>query len=138
LSASPLKFFSCACLIVLIPAGIVSAGRNTARHDQTSDAVVEAPAPMNYLYGSVLQKNLIRDNKGKYGTNITFQPQYVSESMTESVLFCGDRADAFDSVDGPVVITYRRISHKMLRDVPCFDLVSVDRVEPGGRALSLK
>lgn len=51
--------------------------------------------------------------KGKYATNITFQPRYAAESFTENVLFCGNWAEQFNGVEGPVVVTYRRIAHHM-------------------------
>ncbi len=85
--------------------------------------------PLSYIYGSVVEKDLIRDDKGKYATNIRFQPRYASELFTQNVLFCGNRAEAFNQMAGPVVVTYRRVAHKLVKDVPCFDLLSVDRVE---------
>ena len=57
-----------------------------------------------------------------------FQPRYASQLFTKSVLFCGNRVDAFQGADA-IVVTYRRIPHRMVEGVPCFDLVSVDRVE---------
>lgn len=85
--------------------------------------------PYSYIYGSVAKGNLIQDGRGRFATNVTFQPRYASEVFSESVLFCGNRATAFNGLDGPVVVTYKRIPHQMLRGVPCFDLVSVDRVD---------
>ena len=91
--------------------------------------------PLSYIYGSVVEESLIRDGKGKYATNITFQPRYVSKLFTRSLLFCGNRTDVFEGVQGPVVVTYERIAHKLIREVPCFDLLNVDPVEPqGGRS----
>ena len=85
--------------------------------------------PYSYVYGSIVERDLIRGDKGQYGTNIAFQPRYASEVFIERVLFCGDRADMFRNVQGPVVVTYRRLAHKMVRDVPCFELVTVERIE---------
>ena len=73
---------------------------------------------------------MIRDHKGQYATSVIFQPRYASQLFTKSVLFCGNRVDAFHGAD-TIVVTYRRVPHRMVEGVPCFDLVSVERVEPG-------
>jgi hypothetical protein len=85
--------------------------------------------PLSYIYGSVVENNVIRDRKGGYATNIQFQPRYASEVFTENVLFCGNRAAVFAVTNGPIVVTYGRIAHKLVNKVPCFDLLSVDHVE---------
>ena len=85
--------------------------------------------PYAYLYGSVAKGDVIRDQKGQYATSVMFQPRYASQLFTKSVLFCGNRVDAFHGADA-IVVTYRRIPHRMVKGVPCFDLVSVDRVQP--------
>ncbi len=128
----------CSCLFVLLSGNVLIARENTQRTHSDPVSKTYDPTPPNYLYGSVVEKNLIRDEKGKYATNITFQPRYVSELFTESVLFCGNRSDAFDGLEGPVVVTYGRVAHTMVRDVPCFDLVSVDRVQSSQQVLSAK
>ena len=85
--------------------------------------------PYSYIYGSVVKGNVIRDDKGRYAFNITFQPRYASEIFTENVLFCGNRSDVFNGIEGPVVVTYKRVPHQLVQGVPCFDLVTVDQIE---------
>ena len=104
-----------------VPASEAAAFQNDS--DQT---------PYKYLYGSVSTENLIQDRRGQFATNVAFQPRYASELFVESVLFCGNRAQSFNTLDGPVVVTYRRLSHQLIEGVPCFDLISVDRVEGNG------
>ncbi len=85
--------------------------------------------PYSYIYGSIVKGNVIRDEKGRYAVNITFQPRYASQVFTENVLFCGNRADVFNGIEGPVVVTYKRVPHQLVQGVPCFDLVTVDQIE---------
>ncbi len=128
---SHLRRFGYVSLVVLLATTSLSAGKDFVQHDRHSDFATDGydQFPLSYIYGSVVDKNLIRDARGKYATNITFQPRYASESFTQNVLFCGNLADRFNGVEGPVVVTYGRIAHKMVKAVPCFDLLNVDRVE---------
>jgi hypothetical protein len=121
----------CSLLLVLMaPVGLV-ADQEFAHRDHHFEFATDPDGqfPLTYIYGSVVEENLIHDGKGKYATNITFQPRYASELFTQSVLFCGNRADAFNAVDGPIVVTYGRVADKLVKAVPCFDLLSVDRVQ---------
>ena len=85
--------------------------------------------PYSYMYGMVSRGNVIRDDHGHYATNITFQPRYASGVFVETIFFCGNHSGVFNGVSGPIVVTYKREAHQMVRGVPCFDLVSVDRIQ---------
>lgn len=126
----------CLSLVVLMAPVGLSADKEVTHRDHGDEFATDTSGqfPLSYIYGSVVEKNLIHDGKGKYATNITFQPRYASELFTQSVLFCGNRADVFNEVEGPIVVTYGRIAHKMVQDVPCFDLLRVDRVESKSEA----
>lgn len=132
-------YFLCSAFVALTMVS-PSPANDVLRQNHTPTSVAEDydPTPVNYIYGLVLEKNLIRDNKGKFATNITFKPRYVSDLLTESVLFCGNRAEEFDQADGPIVVSYSRVAHSMIKDVPCFNLVSIDRVESSIKTISAK
>ena len=126
--------FSYFCFVVMLAVGSLCASGEVVARRRPSVALSGADDdqnPYTYLYGSVAKGNVIRDQKGHYATSVMFQPRYASELFTKSVLFCGNRVDAFRGAD-TIVVTYRRIPHRMVEGVPCFDLVSVDRVEPRG------
>ena len=118
-------------LVTLLSTFSLPANGDVAHHDRRNalPASDYKQNPYSYVYGSIVERDIIRGDKGQYGTNIAFQPRYASEVFIESVLFCGDRADMFRNVEGPVVVTYRRVAHKLVRNVPCFELVTVDRIE---------
>jgi hypothetical protein len=125
--------FSYVCFIVMLAVGSLGASGVIAARSRRSVVLAgldDDQNPYAYLYGSVAKGDVIRDHKGQYATSVMFQPRYASQLFTKSVLFCGNRVDAFHGAD-TIVVTYRRIPHRMVEGVPCFDLVSVDRVEPG-------
>jgi hypothetical protein len=125
--------FSDVCFIVMLVVGSLGASGDVVARSRRSVVLAGLDDDQNayaYLYGSVAKGDVIRDHKGHYATSVMFQPRYASQLFTKSVLFCGNRVDAFHGAD-TIVVTYRRIPHRMVEGVPCFDLVSVDRVEPG-------
>jgi hypothetical protein len=61
-------------------------------------------------------------------TTIRFQPYETMSLYEESVLFCGDVHEQFDGKSGPMVITYRRVSHRLYRGIACHEIVSVFEV----------
>jgi hypothetical protein len=127
------SYFSYLCFLVMLVVGSLGAsGEVIARSHQSVllAGLDDDQNPYAYLYGSVAKGDVIRDHRGQYATSVMFQPRYASRLFTKSVLFCGNRVDAFHGAD-TIVVTYRRVPHRMVEGVPCFDLVSVDRVEPG-------
>jgi hypothetical protein len=127
------SYLSYLCFLVMLVVGSLGASGDVVARSRPSVALAgldEDQNPYAYLYGSVAKGDVIRDHKGQYATSVMFQPRYASQLFTKSVLFCGNRADAFHGAD-TIVVTYRRVPHRMVEGVPCFDLVSVDRVEPG-------
>ncbi len=117
------------CFLVLILPSNISAKRNLENPD--AEKVISPKTdenPYNYLYGSVAETNLIRDRKGQYATNISFQPRYASALFIQNLLFCGNKSETFRSFSGPLVVTYKRLPHQLIQGVPCFDLIRVDRV----------
>jgi hypothetical protein len=125
--------FSYWCFLVMLGVGSLCASGDVVARSRQSVVLTgldDDQNPYAYLYGSVAKGDVIRDHKGRYATSVMFQPRYASQLFTKSVLFCGNRVEAFHGAD-TVVVTYRRIPHRMVEGVPCFDLVSVDRVELG-------
>jgi hypothetical protein len=126
-------YFSYLCFIVMLGVGSLCASGDVVARSRQSVVLAgldDDQNPYAYLYGSVAKGDVIRDHKGQYATSVMFQPRYASQLFTKSVLFCGNRVDAFHGAD-TIVVTYRRVPHRMVEGVPCFDLVSVDRVERG-------
>jgi hypothetical protein len=126
-----LGYFSYLCFVVMLVVGSLWASGDVVARSRQNVVLAGADQEQNpyaYLYGSVAKGDVIRDHKGQYATSVMFQPRYASQLFTKSVLFCGNRVDAFEGADA-IVVTYRRIPHRMVEGVPCFDLVSVDRVE---------
>jgi hypothetical protein len=124
-------YFFYLCFVVMLVVGSLCASGDVGARSRQSMALAardEDQNPYAYLYGSFAKGDVIRDQKGQYATSVMFQPRYASQLFTKSVLFCGNRVDAFQGADA-IVVTYRRIPHRMVEGVPCFDLVSVDRVE---------
>jgi hypothetical protein len=127
-------YFSYVCFLLMLGVGSLCASGNVVARSRPSVALSGADDDQNpyaYLYGSVAKGDVIRDQKGQYATSVIFQPRYASVMFTKIVLFCGNRVDAFQAA-ATIVVTYRRIPHRMVEGVPCFDLVSVERVEPRG------
>jgi hypothetical protein len=125
-------YFSFLCFVVMLVVGSLGASGDVVARSRPSVALTGADDGQNpyaYLYGSVAKGDVIRDPKGQYATSVMFRPRYASQLFTKSVLFCGNRVDLFHGADA-IVVTYRRIPHRMIEGVPCFDLVSVDRVQP--------
>jgi hypothetical protein len=127
------SYFSYLCFIVMLGVGSLWASGDVVARSRQSVVLAgldDDQNPYAYLYGSVAKGDVIRDHKGQYATSVMFQPRYASQLFTKSVLFCGNRADAFPGAD-TIVVTYRRVPHRMVEGVPCFDLVSVERAERG-------
>jgi hypothetical protein len=101
----------------------------TSGRRNTFGAVIFDHNPNQYMYGSIAGGNVIGDNEDHLFTNVRFQPSHTFMLYNETILFCGNQADKFANMGGPIVVTYRSVSHQMYKGIACHDLISVDRVE---------
>ena len=86
--------------------------------------------PYQYMYGSAVAGQVLKDAKGRLFTTMVFQPSHTFQLYTEEVLFCGNQAEQFNGEAGrPLVITYERVAHQKVDGIGCHQLESVDEVK---------
>lgn len=95
-------------------------------------AVISDTNPNTYLYASIIDGAVIGNEKKEF-TVIRFQPAHTFELYDESVLFCGNRAEDFRSMMGPIVVTYTTVAHTAYQGVGCHDLIDVEKVASKGK-----
>lgn len=83
--------------------------------------------PNIYLFGIIVDGALI---DGHSYTNLRFQPYNTMSLYNETVLFCGDLSEDINNKKGPLIVTYKRVAHRMFKGVPCHEFVSAFEV-PG-------
>jgi hypothetical protein len=79
--------------------------------------------PNTYLFASIIAGQVLDG-----ATTIRFQPYETMSLYEESVLFCGDVRENFKDRSGPIVVTYRRVSHRLYHGIACHEIVSVFEV----------
>jgi hypothetical protein len=90
--------------------------------------------PYVYLYGRVIDGAILRGDKDdEFYTTIRIQPAGTPLLYDESILFCGNAADFFNSTAGPIVIVYERVAHHVFHGVACHDIRSVNEVVQRGK-----
>ena len=120
-------WFGIVVLLAFIIGFLVSFARADVHNRvNATGAVIEYSNPNSYLYGSVIDGNMLHDEHGAY-TNVRFSPFHTFALYDETILFCGDQAAKF--FEGPMVVTYRTRASRMHEGVACHDLISVNRVE---------
>jgi len=82
--------------------------------------VISNENPNVYLVGDIVKGEVDEDTK------VVIHPFRTPMLHTQELLLCGDQAEPFNNMDGMLVITYERRSHKQSG---CHMLVEVDRVE---------
>jgi hypothetical protein len=84
--------------------------------------------PNTYLFGLPVEGVDLDD--GKY-VSIRFKPYNTASLYDENVLFCdaGRTMEAFHSTEGPVIVTYQTVAHKMFKGIACHEIVSVFEVQ---------
>jgi hypothetical protein len=84
------------------------------------------------LIGTIMSGDIIQDDDGREGTNIRVHPKYTYGLFDESVLFCGFEGDRLSEdnkmLAGNRIFTYRRAASRLIRGVPCHQLIGVDKV----------
>lgn len=121
-------------VVVMVVAALSSLahGAISSKHDNSYGAVIYQDNPYTYMYGSIVTGNYV-EYKPKLGTNIRFQPYHTFSLFTSEVLFCGDQGPAFNSMTGPIVVTYETRAHETVGGIGCHALIGVNRVIPTQR-----
>jgi len=117
--------------VLFLLAFSLAAHCSTSDRSQGNSLGVDIPYenPFIYIFGGIVDGAVVEDaNTHKEATTIRFQPFGTFELYTESLMFCGNRADAFHGMGGPIVITYRRVAHEMVGGQACHELNSVNHV----------
>ena len=126
------KFLAGAAIVVILLLIAFPAHCDTAtppQHDNGLGVVIPYENPYIYNFGGIVEGSVVEDAATrKEATSIRFQPFGTFELYTEHLLFCGDRASAFNGMSGPIVLTYRRVAHEMVGGQACHELESVHRV----------
>lgn len=124
----------CACILALAGATFVRAAINTRPSHNNLGAEVYSINPNVYLYGSLACRTedacTVMQHGDKIVTNVRINPAHTYSLFDEGLTLCGNVGDAFDGIGaGPIVITYRRVSHQLVNGIACHDLLSVHKVE---------
>lgn len=85
--------------------------------------------PNTYLLASISKGKVLEDGNGTLSTHIVFQPYNTYGLFTQSVRFCGDVSESFNSKRGALIITYETVAHRRTQGVGCHALISVFRVK---------
>jgi len=116
-------------VVLLVMAFPAHCSTSAPRHDNSLGVVIPYDNPFVYNFGNIQSGTVIRDRKSdRLATNIQFQPYGTFELYSEQLLFCGNAADDFRGMTGPIVLTYERVAHTMVGGVACHNLLNVTKV----------
>jgi hypothetical protein len=123
-----LKFAAGALTIVVIVMVTlaISAHCTVSQRENSFGAIIVDSNPNSYMYGAIVSGSIIGDDEDHAFTNLRFNPAHTPMLYDETILLCGDQSDKLYS--GPIVLTYKSVSHRMYKGIACHDLVSVDQV----------
>lgn len=123
------SFFAGLVIALLIVAGTAHCAINK-KHENSLGLNIPYENPYTYMFGSAVAGNFVQDSKGKYHTNMRFQPYGTFSLYSESILFCGEVGDQFNSAgfDIPLVITYKRVAHQSVQGIGCHELEHINKV----------
>ena len=122
---SALRTFLCVLfglLVTLLLVADVHCSTSTSSHNSLG-ALTYNDNPNRYIEGAVIAESIHEDNKRVF-TTLRVQPTHTYGLFTEELTFCGDQAEMFNGVRGPVVITFSKTMHHTW----CYDLYSVHQV----------
>jgi hypothetical protein len=116
-------------LIILLMTLPAHCATSAPRHDNGLGVVIEYTNPYIYDFGNIQSGAVGQDTKtDKLLTVIQFQPFRTFELFTEQLAFCGNRAEDFKGMNGPIVVTYKRVSHELIGGVACHELIAVTKI----------
>ena len=117
--------------LALVLAASAQGATSAPRHDNGLGVVIEYENPYIYNFGAIVDGAVIVDPKtDRRATNLRFQPFATFELYTEQILLCGNRAEDLRNAAGPIVLTYKRVSHELIDGVACHELEAVTKVTP--------
>ena len=111
--------------LIAVPAHCKTSERS---HDNSLGVNIPYENPYIYNFGGIVDGAVVEDRLNNEATSIRFQPFGTFELYTEELLFCGNLADTFRGMSGPVVLTYRRVAHETVGGIACHELKNVQKV----------
>lgn len=96
------------------------------KHENSLGVIQYQNNPYTYLEASLVSGATIDS-----GVNLRFQPRGTYGIFTQDILFCDydSVAEKFQGKRGLLVITYETVAHRMIQEVGCHTLRSVDEVK---------
>jgi len=122
-----MKFDIGICLLFLLLFVAAVFADTSNKQTNAFGAIVYQDNPYNYEYGKAVAASYVQD-EGHVGLNVRFQPSRTYTLFTETILFCGDVWEQFEN-SSLVIVTYERESHRLIKGIPCRELIAVDRLK---------
>jgi hypothetical protein len=102
-------------------------------HETSFGAVINDIDPNVAIVASVVSGEIHTEENGQANTNLRIHPRFMYGLFDESILFCGNEVGRVTNPDGRILqgfyaFTYRRTALRLVDGVPCFRLVSVDKL----------
>jgi hypothetical protein len=117
------------CLVVIIMLTTTAHCEPTSIRSEALGINQPYENPNTYLLASISKGKVLEDDNGTLSTNIVFQPYNTYGLFTQSVRFCGDVSESFNSKRGALIVTYETVAHRRTQGVGCHELISVFRVK---------
>ena len=119
--------------LIFWPLALCHGSTTSAQKTNSLGADISQVNPnINYV-AMIIEGSIVGDRKN-VGTNLRLHPKYMYALFDEAVLFCGDVSPFLTDenskiIQGYLVFTYRRAASRLINEVPCHELVAVDRLE---------
>jgi hypothetical protein len=82
--------------------------------------------PYMYTAGAVVSGKVLDNDSA---TILRIQPAYTYALYDESLVLCGDQSDRLNGKSDFMVLTYERISHRLVDGIGCHNLVGVNEIK---------
>lgn len=96
-------------------------------HGDSIGVLMTQDNPMSYKAGSVIAVAYVAKDKGLV---VRMQPIGTYGLFTEDILFCYVPVEKFLNKTNPMVLTYRTKADRMVENIGCHELISVDSLKP--------
>jgi hypothetical protein len=110
---------------------LVNAAHCTTTKPQTNSIGIVQYNENPYIYEAVQTIAEVTEVDGNM--NLRVQPVGTYLLYDDIVLLCGLPVEKFVGITEPFLMTYERVSHRMVRGVACHDLLRVDNIESNER-----
>ena len=123
-----------ALIFLMLAAGsILAHGATAGRHQNSLGVVISDVNPVITLVGKEISAQYVTAEDGRIGTEFRIHPKATYALFDASITFCGDERDKMTNdgslLKGWYAFTYKRQAARLIQGVPCYSLVSVDRLE---------